>query len=90
MVFRARRPSPALFFLGAKVTKQVYTYRSAVKDACQDAKDIMNDLESIVGIIGDPQSALQDPTKRNIFNSMNGKDNFQKVVNELHTILRTI
>ena len=36
--------------------------------------------------MGDLKTALQDPTKQNVSNSMNGKDNFQKVVNELHAV----
>ena len=81
----------ALVILGAKIAIQAQEFIGRIKNAPQDVQHIVSDLESIVTVLGRLEGALQDPARKNVFNTMNGEgDDFRRITDELMTVFSSL
>ena len=80
----------SLVILGAKLAIQVQSFLGKVKNAQDDVKNISSDLESIVSVLGRLEGALNNSQHRRIFQSMNGHNDFARVIDSLMAIFTTL
>ena len=77
-----------LVILGAKLTIQVQSFLGRVKNASEDVTRIASDIESLVSVLGRLEGALKDPARRNVFNAMNGSNDFDRVTDDLMAVFK--
>lgn len=69
-----------LVMLGGKLTVQVYTFISNVKDAPSQPRSMHTDLKSTVTILSKIQTAVEKPGNSGVFTLQHARDEFDFVI----------